>query len=133
MRFLKHFEEFIKESENNRPVKKDEVTETVSWIEKEIFTKIGLSSVTKDAALGGIPTEETYDQNFSTINMELSADKIARSLGETSQDLLFAFNEKLKSLGYQTELAPGFNRVSISVPVGGFASRGYAKVDFTLV
>jgi hypothetical protein len=136
MKYVKLFEQFINESgnavDNVRPIKQDEVIETAKWIEKEIFPKIGLAGLDDDAAVIGSAGKKLPDQTSGDIDIAVSADKIAGFLGVPLQNALFALNDQLKSLGYQTKLMPGFNQVSIAAPVGGYTSKGYAQVDFML-
>lgn len=130
------YQQFINESGNAvddvRPIKQEEVAETAKWLEQEVFPKIGLSGLEDDAAVIGSAGKKMPDQTSGDIDIAVSADKIAGFLGVPLQNALFALNDKLKSLGYQTKLMPGFNQVSIAAPVGGYASRGYAQVDFML-
>jgi hypothetical protein len=136
MQYIKLFEQFVNESgnavDNVRPISQSEVTETSKWVEKEIFPKIGLSGLDDDAAVIGSAGKKLPDQSSGDVDIAVSADKIAGFLGVPLQNALFALNDKLKSLGYQTKLMPGFNQVSIAAPVGGYASRGYAQIDFML-
>ncbi|MFM2010324.1 MAG: hypothetical protein RLZZ479_715, partial [Bacteroidota bacterium] len=52
MKYVKLFEQYIKESGNAvddvRPINQTEVIETAKWIAKEIFPKIGLEGLDKD-------------------------------------------------------------------------------------
>ena len=136
MQYIKLFEQFINESgnavDNVRPIKQDEVIKTAYWVSKEIFPKIGLAGLDDDAAVIGSAGKKLPDQTSGDIDIAVSADKIAGFLGVPLQNALFALNDKLKSLGYQTKLMPGFNQVSIAAPVNGIASLGYAQVDFML-
>lgn len=136
MRYIKLFEEFISESgnavDNVRPIKQDEVIETARWIEKEIFPKIGLTGLDDDASLIGSAGKKLADQTSGDIDIAVSADKIAGFFGVPLQNALFALNDELKKMGYQTKLMPGFNQVSIAAPVSGFESKGFAQVDFML-
>lgn len=136
MRYIKLFEEFISESgnavDNVRPIKQDEVIETAKWIEKEIFPKIGLTGLDDDASLIGSAGKKLADQTSGDIDIAVSADKIAGFFGVPLQNALFALNDELKKMGYQTKLMPGFNQVSIAAPVSGFESKGFAQVDFML-
>ena len=136
MKHIKLFEQFINESGNAvddvRPINQTEVIETAKWVEKEIFPKIGLTALEDDAAVIGSAGKKLPDQTSGDVDIAVSADKIAGFLGVPLQNALFALNEKLKSLGYQTKLMPGFNQVSIAAPVGGYASRGFAQIDFML-
>jgi hypothetical protein len=136
MKYVKLFEQFVNESgnavDNVRPIKQDEVIDTAKWVEKEIFPQIGLTALEDDAAVIGSAGKKLPDQTSGDIDIAVSADKIAGFLGVPVQNTLFALNDKLKSLGYQTKMMPGFNQVSIAAPVGGYASRGYAQVDFMI-
>lgn len=136
MQYVKLFEQFINESgnavDNVRPIKQDEVIKTADWVAKEIFPKIGLAGLEDDAAVIGSAGKKLPDQTSGDIDIAVSADKIAGFLGVPLQNALFALNDKLKSLGYQTKLMPGFNQVSIAAPVNGITSLGYAQVDFML-
>lgn len=136
MKYVKLFEQYIKESGNAvddvRPINQTEVIETAKWIAKEIFPKIGLEGLDKDAALIGSAGKKLPDQTSGDIDIAVSADKIAGFFGVPLQNALFALNDELKKLGYQTKLMPGFNQVSIAAPVSGFVSKGYAQVDFML-
>ena len=136
MQYIKLFEQFVNESgnavDNVRPINQAEVIETSKWVEKEIFPKIGLAGLDDDAAVIGSAGKKLPDETSGDVDIAVSADKIAGFLGVPLQNAFFALNDKLKSLGYQTKLMPGFNQVSIAAPVGGYTSKGYAQIDFML-
>ena len=136
MRYIKLFEEFVFESGNSIesavPFKQDQVDSTVSWLEKNLFPKIGLNGIGDDASVIGSAGKKLPDQTSGDIDIAVSADKIASSLGTSLQNVLFALNDKLKSLGYSTKMAPGFNQVSIGAPIGGDSKNGVGQVDLML-
>jgi hypothetical protein len=136
MKYVKMFEQFLVESGNAvddvRPITQDEVAKTVSWVEKNIFPEIGLKALDDDAAIIGSAGKKLPDQTSGDVDIAVSADKIAGFLGVPLQNSLFALNDRLKSLGYQTKLTPGFNQVSIAAPINGDPKNGYAQVDFML-
>lgn len=136
MKYIKLFEQFVAESGNAvddvRPITQDEVAKTSSWVEKNIFPEIGLSELEDDAAIIGSAGKKLPDQTSGDVDIAVSTDKIAGFLGVPLQNTLFALNDRLKSLGYQTKLMPGFNQVSIAAPINGDPKNGYAQIDFML-
>ena len=136
MKYVKLFEEFLSESGNSIesavPFRQDQVDSTVKWLEKNLFPEIGLNGIDDDASVIGSAGKKLPDQTSGDIDIAVSADKIAASLGVSLQTALFALNDKLKSLGYSTKMAPGFNQVSIGAPIGGDYKNGVGQVDLML-
>jgi hypothetical protein len=136
MKHIKLFEQFINESGNSindaQPIPQADVMPTAKWVESNLFPKIGLVGLDDDAAIIGSAGKKAADQMSGDVDIAVSADKIAAALGTTLQNALFALNDKLKSLGYETKLAPGFNQVSIGAPIGGDPKKGTAQIDLML-
>ncbi len=136
MKYIKLFEQFLYESgnliDNAIPIDQKDVFPTVNWIEKNIFPDIGLSGIEVDAAVIGSAGKKATGQTSGDIDIAISADKIASALNTSLQNVLFSLNDKLKSLGYSTKLSPGFNQVSIGVPILGDPKRGYVQVDLMI-
>lgn len=136
MKYIKLFEQFILESGNSiqdaAPFRQDQVDSTIKWLSSNVFPKIGLNGIDDDAAVIGSAGKKLPDQTSGDIDVAVSADKIASSLETSLQNALFALNDRLKSLGFETKLAPGFNQVSIGVPVGGDKKNGIGQVDLML-
>jgi hypothetical protein len=136
MKYIKLFEQFINESgnsiDNAQPIPQADVIPTAKWVEKTIFPKIGLVGLDDDAAIIGSAGKKLPEQTSGDIDLAVSADKIAAHLGSSLQNVLFALNDKLKSLGYSTKMAPGFNQVSIGAPIAGDTKKGIAQVDLML-
>lgn len=136
MKYIKLFEDFLNESgnsiENAIPIAQVDVMPTAKWIESNIFPKIGLTGLDDDAAIIGSAGKKLPDQTSGDIDIAVSADKIAAFLGTSLQNVLFSLNDKLKSLGYSTKMAPGFNQVSIGALINGKQNNGIVQVDFML-
>jgi hypothetical protein len=131
--YIKLFEQFILESgnsvENAQPFRQDQVQPTIDWVSKNIFPEIGLIGIDDDAAVLGSAGKKLADQTSGDIDLAVSADKIAGHLSVSLDKALFALDTKLKSLGYSTKLAVGFNQVSIGVPIGGDKKNGVGQLD----
>lgn len=136
MKHIKLFEQFINESgnliNNAQKINQEDVAETVKWIETHIFSKIGLAGLDKDAAVIGSAGKKIAGQTSGDIDIAVSVDQIAATLGCSLQTTLFELNDKLKSLGYETEMSTGFNQVSIGVPIKGNFKNGIIQVDLML-
>ena len=136
MKYVKLFEQFILESGNSvedaQPFRQDQVKPTIDWVTKNIFPEIGLVGIDDDAAVLGSAGKKADDQTSGDIDLAVSADKIAGHLGSSLDQSLFALDAKLKSMGYQTKLAIGFNQVSIGVPIAGDSKLGVGQLDFML-
>ena len=134
--YIKLFEQFILESgnsvENAQPFRQDQVQPTIDWVAKNIFPEIGLVGIDDDSAVLGSAGKKLADQTSGDIDLAVSADKIAGHLGVSLDKALFALDAKLKSLGYSTKLAVGFNQVSIGVPIDGDQKNGVGQLDFML-
>lgn len=134
--YVKLFEQFILESgnsvENAQPFRQDQVQPTIDWVAKNIFPEIGLVGINDDSAVLGSAGKKLADQTSGDIDLAVSADKIAGHLGVSLDKALFALDAKLKSLGYATKLAVGFNQVSIGVPIAGDQKNGVGQLDFML-
>lgn len=135
-RYVKLFEQFIFESgnsvDNAVPFKQDQVESTISWVEKNVFSQIGLVGLSDDAAILGSAGKKLADQTSGDIDLAVSADKIAGYLGVSLEKVLFALNDKLKNMGLSTKLALGFNQVSFGAPIGGDSKNGVGQVDLML-
>jgi len=136
MKYVKLFEEFINESGNSiedaQPISQAEVMPTAQWVEKNVLQKIGLVGLDDDSAVIGSAGKKLPDQTSGDIDIAVSVDKIAAELGVSIQTALFALNDKLKSMGLSTKMAPGFNQVSIGAPIGGDPKKGTVQVDLML-
>jgi hypothetical protein len=136
MKHIKLFEQFINEGghliTNAQQIEQEDVEPTVKWIERNIFNKIGLSGIDIDAAVIGSAGKKLAGQTSGDIDIAVSADKIAAALGCSLQNTLFELNDKLKSLGYETEMSAGFNQVSIGVPIKGDKKNGIIQIDLML-
>lgn len=134
--YIKLFEQFVLESGNSIddavPFRQDQVKATVDWITKNLFPQIGLIGIDDDAAVIGSAGKKLEDATSGDIDIAVSADKIAGYLGTSLQTVLFELDKKLKSLGYSTKLAPGFNQVSFGAPVNGDYKNGVGQVDLML-
>jgi hypothetical protein len=136
MKYVKLFEQFLLESgnsiDNAVPFQQDEVKPTIDWVVKNIFPQIGLVGIDDDAAVIGSAGKKVQGATSGDIDVAVSADKIAGHLGTSLQNALFELDKKLKSLGYSTKLAVGFNQVSIGVPIAGDDKKGVGQLDFML-
>lgn len=136
MKYIKLFEQFINESGNSiedaQPINQEDVMPTAKWVEKNVFPKIGLVGLDDDAAIIGSAGKKLPTQTSGDVDIAVSVDKIASFLGTSLQNTLFALNDKLKSLGYPTRMAPGFNQVSIGAPIAGDPKKGTAQIDLML-
>lgn len=136
MKYVKLFEQFINESGNSIDdavaINQVDVMPTAKWVEANVFPKIGLVGLDDDAAIIGSAGKKLPEQTSGDVDIAVSADKIAAYLGTSLQNVLFALNDKLKSLGYQTKMAPGFNQVSIGAPIAGDPKKGTAQIDLML-
>jgi hypothetical protein len=136
MKYVKLFEQFILESGNSVdgaiPFKQDQVMPTVDWVVKNIFPELGLVGLDDDSAILGSAGKKLADQTSGDVDLAVSADKIAGHLGVSLDKTLFALNDKLKSMGYSTKMAVGFNQVSIGVPIAGDPKNGVGQLDFML-
>jgi hypothetical protein len=136
MKYIKLFEQFVNESgnsvDNAMPFMQDQVGPTISWVEENVFPKIGLVGLSDDAAILGSAGKKLADQTSGDIDLAVSADKIAGHLGVSLEKVLFALNDKLKDMGLSTKLAPGFNQVSFGAPIGGDSKNGVGQVDLML-
>ena len=136
MKYVKLFEQFINESGNSIEdavaINQVDVMPTAKWVEANVFPKIGLVGLDDDAAIIGSAGKKLPEQTSGDVDIAVSADKIAAFLGTSLQNVLFELNTKLKSLGYQTRMAPGFNQVSIGAPIAGDPKRGTAQIDLML-
>ena len=136
MKYIKLFEEFINESGNSiedaQPISQADVMPTALWVEKNVLQKIGLVGLDDDAAIIGSAGKKLSDQTSGDIDIAVSVDKIAAELGVSIQTALFALNDKLKSMGMSTKMAPGFNQVSIGAPIAGDPKNGVVQVDLML-
>ena len=135
-RHVKLFEQFIFESgnsiENAVPFRQDQVQPTVDWIVKNVFPQIGLVGIDDDAAVIGSAGKKAAGATSGDIDIAVSADKIAGHLGSSLQTVLFELDKVLKSQGFSTKLAHGFNQVSIGAPIAGDYKNGVGQVDFML-
>lgn len=136
MKYVKLFEQFINESGNSIEdavaINQVDVMPTAKWVEANVFPKIGLVGLDDDAAIIGSAGKKLPEQTSGDVDIAVSADKIAAFLGTSLQNVLFELNTKLKSLGYQTRMAPGFNQVSIGAPIAGDPKKGTAQIDLML-
>ena len=133
---VKLFEQFIIESGNSiedaKPFTQAQVDSTVKWIEKNIFPSIGLIGIGDDAAVIGSAGKKLPEATSGDIDIAVSADKIAGTLGTSLDTVLFELDKKLKSMGYSTKLAVGFNQVSFGAPIDGNYKNGVGQVDLML-
>ena len=136
MKYIKLFEEFINESGNSiedaQPITQADVIPTAKWVETNVLHKIGLNGLDDDSAIIGSAGKKLDIHTSGDIDLAISADKIAAELGVSLQSVLFSLNDKLKSLGLSTKLAPGFNQVSIGAPIAGDYKKGVVQVDLML-
>jgi len=136
MKYIKLFEQFLNESGNSindaQPINQEDVIPTAKWVESKVFPQIGLVALDDDAAIIGSAGKKLPGNTSGDVDIAMSADKIAAHLGTSLQNAVFALNDKLKSMGYETRLAPSFNQVSIGVPIAGDSKKGIAQVDFML-
>ena len=136
MKYVKLFEQFINESGNSIEdavaINQVDVMPTAKWVEANVFPKIGLVGLDDDAAIIGSAGKKLPEQTSGDVDIAVSADKMAAFLGTSLQNVLFELNTILKSLGYQTRMAPGFNQVSIGAPIAGDPKKGVAQIDLML-
>lgn len=135
-KYVKLFEQFIFESGNSIngaiPFKQNQVFPTIDWVVNNIFPQIGLTGLGDDSAIIGSAGKKLVDQTSGDIDLAVSADKIAGHLGVSLNNTLFALNDKLKSIGYSTQMVIGFNQVSIGVPINGDSKNGIGQLDFMI-
>jgi hypothetical protein len=136
MQHVKLFEQYLLESgnsiENAVPIIQADVMPTVDWLVTNIFPEIGITDLGEDAAIIGSAGKKIPSQTSGDIDIAVSADKIAAHLGVSLAEVLFALDKKLKSLGYSTRLATGFQQVSMGAPIAGNPKKGIAQVDLML-
>ena len=136
MKKVKLFEQFIIESGNaisdSRPFKQEEIPGTIEWIEKNVFPTLGINGIGDDAAILGSAGKKLPGVTSGDIDMALSADKIAGTLGASLSDVIFKFNEALESLGLDTAMNVGLKQISIGAPIDGDFTNGTGQVDFML-
>ena len=136
MKKVKLFEQFILESGNaisdSRPFEQEEIPGTIEWVEKNVFPTLGINGVGDDAAILGSAGKKLPGVTSGDIDMALSADKIAGNLGASLNDVIFKFNEALKSLGLDTAMNVGLKQISIGAPIDGNYKNGTGQVDFML-
>jgi hypothetical protein len=136
MKYVKLFEQFIKESGNAindaQPINQEDVIPTAEWVAANVFPEIGLGGLGDDAAIIGSAGKKKADQTSGDIDIAVSADKIAGYLGSSVENVIYALNDKLKSMGYATDMRKGFNQVSIGAPIAGDSSKGTAQIDLML-
>jgi len=134
--YVKLFEQFIIESGNSiedaKPFTQAQVDSTVKWIESNVFPQIGLVGIGDDCAVIGSAGKKLPEATSGDIDIAVSADKIAGALGTSLDNALFELDKKLKSLGYSTKLAVGFNQVSFGAPIEGDYKNGVGQVDLML-
>lgn len=118
--------------EEARPLKQDEVIETYKWVEKNVFSKLGLDGEGIDAIPIGSYGKKPQDVTSGDIDIAVSIDKLAGANGIAIEDVLEWLDNKLKSLGYSTKMARGFVQVSFGAPVSGNFKNGVAQVDLML-
>jgi hypothetical protein len=118
--------------EDARPLTQSEVIDTYKWVEKNIFPLLGLDGEGVDASPIGSYGKKSDDATSGDIDVAISIDKIAGVNGISLEDVLDFVDEKLRSKGYSTTKASGFNQVSIGVPVAGKKNEGTAQVDLML-
>jgi len=136
MRKVKLFEQFILESGNaisdSRPFEQEEIPGTVTWIEKNVFPSLGINGLGDDAAILGSAGKKLPGVTSGDIDMALSADKIAGTLGASLNDVIFKFNDALKNIGLDTAMNVGLKQISIGAPIDGDYKNGTGQVDFML-
>jgi hypothetical protein len=97
-----------------------------------VFPQIGLVGIGDDCAVIGSAGKKLPEATSGDIDIAVSADKIAGALGTSLDNALFELDKKLKSLGYSTKLAVGFNQVSFGAPIDGDYKNGVGQVDLML-
>ena len=136
MKHIKLFEQFIFESGNaidtSRPFEQEEIPGTIVWLEKNVFPKIGIKGFGDDAAILGSAGKKLPGNTSGDIDLALSADKLAGSLGASLGTVLFKLNDKLKELGLETSMIPGLQQVSIGAPIDGDFKNGVGQIDFMM-
>jgi hypothetical protein len=136
MKYVKLFEQFIAESGNSvedaKPFQQDQVKPTLDWIKKNVFPVIGLTDYGDDAAVIGSAGKKAPGDTSGDIDIAVSADKIAGHLDASLQNVLEVLDDMLKSRGFDTKLARGFNQVSIGAPIAGDPRNGVGQVDLML-
>lgn len=136
MKKVKLFEQFILESGNaisdSRPFEQEEIQGTIEWVEKNVFPALGINGLGDDAAILGSAGKKLPGVTSGDIDMALSADKIAGNLGASLKDVIFKFNDALKSLGLDTAMNVGLKQISIGAPIDGDYKNGVGQVDFML-
>jgi hypothetical protein len=91
-----------------------------------------LIGIDDDAAVIGSAGKKLPEATSGDIDIAVSADKIAGALETSLDKAVFELDKKLKSMGYSTKLAPGFNQVSFGAPIAGDYKNGVGQVDFML-
>ena len=101
MRKVKLFEQFILESGNaisdSRPFEQEEIPGTVTWIEKNVFPSLGINGLGDDAAILGSAGKKLPGVTSGDIDMALSADKIAGTLGASLNDVIFNIKKQRRT------------------------------------
>lgn len=136
MKHVKLFEQFLFESGNAiddaRPVEQSEIPKTLEWVEKNVFSIIGIDGLGEDAAVIGSAGKKKEGQTSGDIDIAVSADKIAGFLDTSVSKVLFEMNSVIQSAGFSTSMAVGFQQVSIAAPIMGDFKNGVCQVDLML-
>ena len=118
--------------EDARPLTQSEVIATYDWVEKQVFPQLGLDGKGVDAEPIGSYGKKVETATSGDIDIAVSIDKIAGVNGLALDDVLDWLDKKLKSLGYSTKVAKGFNQVSFGAPISGNFKNGIAQIDLML-
>jgi len=113
-----------------RPMSQTETKEVYDYVQKNVFPKLGLSGEGIDAAVIGSFGKKNPDQTSGDIDVAVSADVIAAKNDLTFEQVLDFVYNTMKSEGYETAIARGFNQVSISVNIPG--TKDFGQVDLML-
>lgn len=135
-KFIKPFHQFINESGNaiqdSIPFRQHQIKPTITWLEKNLFPYIGLEGIGIDASIIGSAGKKKDHETSGDIDLAISAHKVSTYLESSLSNLLFTLNSILIELGYSTQVATGFNQISIAVPIEGDYQLGVGQVDLML-
>jgi len=114
---------------DSRPMSQEETKLTYEWIVKKIYPIFGIIDKIDAKPIGSYGKKAT-GQTSGDIDIAVATDVIAGNNHISVNSVLDFVEDKLKSLGYDTSKAKGFNQVSFAVPINGNYANGIGQVDF---
>lgn len=114
-------------------IKQSDVKETLEHFQKDVLLKLGLEGLDIDCALLGSAGKKANITDLSgDLDVAVSVDKIASAGNISFEEVLDYLDTKVQALGYKTQVARGFEQVSVAYPINGSKQEGFVQIDLML-